>query len=60
MVSKNRPRKLIMDILSAAFDYAKEDYPGYEVSRHTNEIWVDRVAKDGELVKVLTIAVTKG
>lgn len=60
--NKNRPKKLVRDIINTAKSYAAEDYPkekGYKVSVHGDEVWVDRVDKNGQETEVLTIEINR-
>jgi len=57
MGSKNRPKDLVNDIMKDAIWQAEGYYPknkGYLVTRHGNELWVDK-----KNVEVLTLFITR-
>ena len=59
---KNRPRKLVRDIIAVALAEAKYDYPeseGYEVNKHDNEIWINKRLSDGSLKYVMDIRIIR-
>ena len=56
MAGKNRPTKLIKDIVAIAAEYAFDDYPeekGYVTSVQGRDILVEKKNKKGELKRVL-------